>query len=196
MSAEQLTCPYCLAPIRSDETLAVCSECNLAHHDECWRENRACTRYGCKGKPTRMSTREYLNLAKEESAPIDLSNEGLDKQYCPHCGGLIKATAIKCKHCKRILPSTQHSQQHPQQPMAPGSQQAVTRPFSWGAVLLGPIWYLLHGMWLKAISLVVVHAIAASIFNGLGSIGMAIWAGFMFHNDYQRYRSQREQFLW
>jgi hypothetical protein len=38
-------------------------------------------------------------------------------------------------------------------------------------------------MWLKAISLVVVHAIAASIFNGLGSIGMAMWAGYMFHND-------------
>ena len=48
MSAEQLTCPYCLAPIRSDETLAVCSECNLAHHDECWRENRHVQGTGAK----------------------------------------------------------------------------------------------------------------------------------------------------
>ena len=42
-------CPYCRFPIKPGDTITVCSECQVPHHEDCWRENESCTTYGCTG---------------------------------------------------------------------------------------------------------------------------------------------------
>lgn len=42
-------CPYCRFPIKPGETIVVCPECQVPHHEDCWRENGSCTTYGCTG---------------------------------------------------------------------------------------------------------------------------------------------------
>lgn len=42
-------CPYCRFPIKPGETIIVCPECQVPHHEDCWRENESCTTYGCTG---------------------------------------------------------------------------------------------------------------------------------------------------
>ena len=42
-------CPYCRFPIKPGETIIVCPECQVPHHEDCWRENQSCTTYGCTG---------------------------------------------------------------------------------------------------------------------------------------------------
>lgn len=207
MSDNQINCPYCLAPIQPHETLAVCSTCNLAHHDDCWHDNGECTRYGCNGTPRRMTGHQYMALAQEEDeSPIDLMGQGLSTERCPYCGGLIKALAIKCKHCKRILnASGQDQQRHPQHTQ-PGWQtsptyhsplpQQPTQKFNWGAFFFGPLWYLFSGLWLKAIVLFVINLILYGTANLLGPILVGLWMGFMFPRDNQRYLNERRQFLW
>jgi len=43
------TCPYCRFPVKPSEPVQVCPACKVAHHQDCWRENRGCTTYGCQG---------------------------------------------------------------------------------------------------------------------------------------------------
>lgn len=206
MSDNQINCPYCLAPIQHHETMAVCSACNLAHHDDCWRDNGECTTYGCNGTPIRMTAEQYMALAQEDEAPIDLMGQGLETDRCPYCGGLIKALAIKCKHCKRMINVDSQFQHQAPQSTQQGSQvsttyrspppQQPTQKFSWGAFFLGPLWYLCNGLWLKAIILFVTNLVSYEIINVLGSLLMAVWMGFMFPGDNQRYLNERRQFLW
>lgn len=43
-------CPYCQMPIKPNEGIAICPECRMPHHQECWEENNGCTSWGCEGK--------------------------------------------------------------------------------------------------------------------------------------------------
>jgi uncharacterized Zn finger protein (UPF0148 family) len=44
-------CPYCRFPLKYHETMVVCPACKVAHHADCWNENRGCTTYGCAYSP-------------------------------------------------------------------------------------------------------------------------------------------------
>lgn len=46
-SEEGDVCPYCQTPLQPKEQVIVCPTCRVAHHLECWTENRRCTTYGC-----------------------------------------------------------------------------------------------------------------------------------------------------
>ena len=45
------TCPFCQTPIKPNDQVIVCRECDMPHHSECWYENEGCTTYGCAGSP-------------------------------------------------------------------------------------------------------------------------------------------------
>jgi hypothetical protein len=42
-------CPYCGEGIEPDEPRVRCERCRTLHHDDCWRDARGCTTYGCAG---------------------------------------------------------------------------------------------------------------------------------------------------
>ena len=33
-------CPYCQMPIKPNEGIAICPECRMPHHQECWEEKQ------------------------------------------------------------------------------------------------------------------------------------------------------------
>jgi len=44
------TCPYCRTDIESGDDF-LCPECNTPHHEDCWKENKGCSIYGCSYAP-------------------------------------------------------------------------------------------------------------------------------------------------
>ena len=40
-------CPFCKTLITQDEDVKVCSACGMPHHQDCWKENKGCTTFGC-----------------------------------------------------------------------------------------------------------------------------------------------------
>jgi hypothetical protein len=48
---EGKVCPFCQTTIDADELVVICSDCQMPHHAECWRDNGRCTTYGCNGIP-------------------------------------------------------------------------------------------------------------------------------------------------
>ena len=50
----RLRCPYCQSPVVPSQDGVVCSACGIPHHRECWRINRGCTTYACKGYARRL----------------------------------------------------------------------------------------------------------------------------------------------
>ena len=58
------TCPFCQFPIKSESNVAVCSECGIPHHPECWQENGRCTSFGCRGKLNNGTSKLELNSSR------------------------------------------------------------------------------------------------------------------------------------
>lgn len=203
MAGEKI-CPYCQTRISETESYIVCSQCYIPHHEECWRENGACTTYGCNGYPLNPGACDASDLGRES---IDLTQDGLNVQRCPYCGQQIKATAIKCKYCKRFIQESHTSAlQWPQQApttelVLPPNYPPDFNPdsFSWGAFFLGPIWYLAHGMWLKALMMFLLNGVVGAATGGAAvvfGIGLACWYGKMFHKDHIRFYNTNQQFFW
>lgn len=59
------TCPYCQYTIKSDAVIAVCSDCGIPHHKECWLENNGCTTFACRGT-LYHEERDYVALFKQK----------------------------------------------------------------------------------------------------------------------------------
>ncbi len=43
------TCPFCQFPLKAESSVAVCSDCKMPHHRECWEQGGGCTTFGCRG---------------------------------------------------------------------------------------------------------------------------------------------------
>jgi RING finger family protein len=83
------TCPYDQVVIKPGEDVVVCSQCEVAHHKECWEANSGCTTMGCSGTP---------QVAGTGSGPH------VTMKVCPYCAEEIRAAAKVCKHCGEWLP--------------------------------------------------------------------------------------------
>ena len=44
-----MLCPYCKTPLTENDSIVVCSSCEMPHHLNCWQENKGCTTFGCTG---------------------------------------------------------------------------------------------------------------------------------------------------
>ena len=44
-------CPFCRSSMQTADSIVSCPSCSTPHHEECWRENGGCTRYGCPSSP-------------------------------------------------------------------------------------------------------------------------------------------------
>ena len=72
MTAE--VCPYCRAPISSDENAMACEGCGTPHHADCYAENGGCTIFGCKCAPAEepklsVSAPELVSVAAAAPVP-------------------------------------------------------------------------------------------------------------------------------
>lgn len=57
------TCPYCQFPVKPGERVVACPVCQVAHHDECWKDNGSkCTTFACCGE---------TNQGVQSSVPIE-----------------------------------------------------------------------------------------------------------------------------
>ena len=92
---------------------------------------------------------------------------------CPYCKEEIREGAVKCKHCGEVLERSEYSKTANVRDSVPNASVKLhpyyqrvfakfdanggsfTPTWNWAAFLLGPIWYLLHGMWLKSVVLFV-----------------------------------------
>ena len=83
------SCSICQTTVISGEAMVVCPHCELPFHEECWKENRGCSAYGCKSAPPTIKTAEV----------VPVSNAWGEEKNCPSCNKKIKAEAMKCRFC-------------------------------------------------------------------------------------------------
>ncbi len=68
-------CPYCQMPIKPNEEIAVCPECRMPHHQECWEENKGCTSLGCEGKAAVIERAEGSQQIYRETSRLERVRE-------------------------------------------------------------------------------------------------------------------------
>ncbi len=56
-------CPFCRFPIKKDEEVITCPDCQATLHADCWRENGGCTTYGCPSSPQAAAVRRTTEQA-------------------------------------------------------------------------------------------------------------------------------------
>ena len=44
-----IICSFCKTRIKEDDSVVICSVCELPHYLSCWHENNGCTTFGCTG---------------------------------------------------------------------------------------------------------------------------------------------------
>jgi hypothetical protein len=62
-------CAACHGPIAPGDRSHTCPECNIAHHADCWTENRGCATYGCA---------QVNCLDRTESSAVEIDTESPD----------------------------------------------------------------------------------------------------------------------
>ncbi|NLN75492.1 MAG: hypothetical protein GX139_04220 [Armatimonadetes bacterium] len=124
------TCPFCQTPIKPNEPVHICDQCNIPHHQDCWRENGGCTTFGCRGanaaRPI-IPQRAYDDHSQPvQQQPYFQPNQqpGYGNQY----------------------------QQHYQ--YAPDVPPEIMGKLNWGAFLLPFFWAIAHNVWIGLLILV------------------------------------------
>lgn len=95
----RMTCPYCQTQFRPGERAHVCPQCQIPHHEDCWRENGGCTTFGCTGQ----LTTGYAAPPPGSWSPsptsdhIELSLDDLSR--CAVCGAETSVWDETCRQC-------------------------------------------------------------------------------------------------
>lgn len=90
-------CSICGSGILNNESVAICPECKLPYHYDCWKEMGGCGSYGCAAAP---------DIKKADYAPSDIYVEGwTSEKKCPECGSMILSNALICRVCKAEFPT-------------------------------------------------------------------------------------------
>ena len=91
-------CSICQTDILAGEQIVFCQNCQVPFHKECWEENGGCAQYGCDSAPQ----------VEKQDAPLPMSNVWGDTKKCPSCRREIKASALKCFHCRASFDTRDH----------------------------------------------------------------------------------------
>lgn len=74
-------CPFCKTEIKEGDAVKVCPECNIPHHEECWKENKGCTTFGCKEQHYEAQGTNPTDVCANCGTPL-----GDGQMFCPNCG--------------------------------------------------------------------------------------------------------------
>lgn len=92
-------CPFCKTEFKPEDTIVVCSDCDMPHHKDCWIENQGCTTFGClgtiKAADGSSTTVTATQMHYEDSGEISANNV----VYCTRCGAQNQATSSFCVKC-------------------------------------------------------------------------------------------------
>lgn len=75
------TCPFCRTEIREEDAVKVCPACGIAHHQNCWNENKGCTTFGCSEQHYEAQNTNPTEVCGNCGAPL-----GDGQAFCPKCG--------------------------------------------------------------------------------------------------------------
>lgn len=87
------TCPFCNAELKDTDDIVVCSECDAAHHKDCWVQDMGCAAPGCFGTMPKVFPR---NAA--ENAP-EINADNPSESVCQHCGATVEPDSLICFKC-------------------------------------------------------------------------------------------------
>lgn len=97
-------CPFCKTEIKEEDAVMVCPACGIAHHAECWNENKGCTTFGCSQQHNEAQQTSPSNLCSNCGAPL-----GDGQAFCPACG-TAKAAAPQKSFCSKCGTELQDGQ--------------------------------------------------------------------------------------
>jgi len=127
---------------------------------------------------------------------------------CPFCKEEIQDGAIKCKYCGEILQKGEYSQISHERTKSLTDYSGFT-PFyqkvfaqfdqgggrfqakwNWAAFFFGPIWYLVKGIWIKALLMLLIIFVLA----GVPAPFFWLYAGIAGNWDYYLLKVRERQF--
>ncbi len=109
-------CPFCLNSIQEGDSVIVCPECGVAHHENCWYTNGGCTTPGCSHNPKAVGDTFVEVGYAPETKPLPSLTKNNDKK--------TTASLTKPDQQKNVASLTKKNQPAQQRP-APAS---LTKP--------------------------------------------------------------------
>ena len=95
-------CPFCKTEIKEADAVMVCPACGIAHHAECWNENKGCTTFGCSQQHYEAQQTNPSAVCSNCGAPL-----GDSQAFCPACGTQIEEkTQSEAQIRKKVTKST------------------------------------------------------------------------------------------
>lgn len=98
-------CPFCKTEIKEADAVMVCPACGIAHHAECWNENKGCTTFGCSQQHYEAQHTNPTDVCTNCGAPL-----GDGQAFCPKCG-TPKTVAPKKNVCGKCGNELQDGQE-------------------------------------------------------------------------------------
>jgi hypothetical protein len=98
-------CAWCRAPLALGEDVAVCTACEVEHHQRCWEDKAGCSTGGCASAPLDQlaalpigSAAEMAGLAAAAPSitrcPTCHTTISIHDRLCPFCGGVNSPDGI------------------------------------------------------------------------------------------------------
>ena len=85
-------CPFCKTAIQEGEAVTVCPECDIPHHEGCWKENGGCTTFGCP--------QQHYEAPQAIAQPVAQSAPQADPaNTCTNCGEVLGEGQAFCPKC-------------------------------------------------------------------------------------------------
>jgi len=114
--SRDLRCPFCLWPLKADESQRECGDCQARYHEECWQENGGCAIFGC---PTWAAGQGVVQPAPVvapvpavhpapgapavATATLPAQAAAPATSFCDQCGGRVSPGDRFCGSCGNTL---------------------------------------------------------------------------------------------
>ncbi|MEE0266039.1 MAG: zinc-ribbon domain-containing protein [Acutalibacteraceae bacterium] len=102
-------CPFCKTEIKEGDAVKVCPACDIPHHEDCWKENKGCTTFGCSEQyheeqgtnPTEVCSNCGATLGDGQAfcTKCGTPKNAPKKNICSKCGNELQDGQGFCPKC-------------------------------------------------------------------------------------------------